>query len=116
MISRVAGLPLVVGRMADGLDVPQSIVNDISRADFCLFDITNKEYQNLPAKIDFALNSCIEAGIALGARKTMYLMCSGQERSPPFMFRSAQVRYYREDLDLVAHLYKSIAQHRRLII
>lgn len=116
MISRVAGLPIVVGRMVDGLDVPQSIVRDISRAEFCLFDITNKEYQNLPAKIDFALNTCIEAGIAIGAKKTLYLMCSGQERSPPFMFRSAQVRYYREDLDLVAHLYKSSAQHRRLVI
>lgn len=116
MVSRVAGLPIVVGRMVDGLDVPQEIVRDISRADFCLFDITNREYENLPAKVDFALNSCIEAGIAIGARKTIYLMCSGEERSPPFMFRSAQVRYYREDLDLVAHLYKSSAQHRRLVI
>lgn len=116
MIARVSGLPVVIGRMVDGLDVPKEIVRDIQRAEFCLFDITNKDYPNLPAKIDFALNSCIEAGIAMGAGKTIYLTCAGPERSPPFMLRSAQVRYYEDDAGLVAHVARACVKHRRLIV
>ena len=45
----------------------------------CIIDITNLTYPDLPPKIDFALNSCIEAGVASHAM----LAADTHPASPP---------------------------------
>jgi len=116
MISRLTGLPVVVGRLVEGVDVPVEIAQKIRDAEFCIIDITNGNYKDIPDKINFALNSCIEAGIAMGAGRQVYLTCAGPDRSPPFMFRSAQVRYYQSELELVGHINWFCSRHRRLVL
>jgi hypothetical protein len=116
MLSRVTGLPLEVGSMVSGSDAQAEIVRLIRHAGLCIVDISNTSYENLPAKIDFALNSSVEAGIALGADKPLYITCRGQRRTPPFMFRNKQVMFYETDLELVGLLGNIATQHRRRVL
>jgi hypothetical protein len=116
LLSRLTGLPVEVGGLVSGSDAQSEIVRLIQDAELCVIDITNMTYKDLPAKIDFALNSCIEAGIALGSNKNLYLTCRAPRRTPPFMFRNKQVWYYEEEVDLVGKLRQIAALHRRMVL
>ncbi|MEQ1711104.1 MAG: toll/interleukin-1 receptor domain-containing protein [Hyphomicrobium sp.] len=118
MLSRVTGLPVVTGGLVGGEEAPTEIVRLIQDAELCIIDITNKVHPNLPEKIDFALNSCIEAGVALGAgrAKTLYITCGGPRRSPPFMLRTKQIWYYDDGLSLVGALRQIAYMHRRMVL
>jgi hypothetical protein len=116
MLSRITGLPVEVGGLVGGFEAQSEIVRLVQEAGLCIIDITNLTYENLPAKIDFALNSCIEAGIALGCNKPLYLTCRGPRRSPPFMLRNKQVWFYEDDLDLIGKLRQIAALHRRMVL
>jgi hypothetical protein len=118
MMGRLTGLPVESGGLVTGLESQSEIIRLIRNAEFCVIDITNSVYQGLPDKIDFALNSCIEAGIALGAgkEKRLYLMCRGERRTPPFMFRNKQIWFYADELGLVGNLRQIAALHRRTVL
>lgn len=118
MLSRVTGLPVVTGGLVGGEEAPTEIVKLIQDAELSIIDITNKVHPNLPDKINFALNSCIEAGIALGAgrAKTLYITCAGPRRSPPFMLRTKQIWYYDDGLELVGALRQIAYAHRRMVL
>jgi TIR domain len=118
MISRLTGLPVESGGLVTGQEAQSEIIRLIRDAEFCIIDITNSVYDDLPAKIDFALNSCIEAGIALGTGKenSLYLTCRGERRTPPFMFRNKQVWFYVDELELVGNLRQISASHRRTVL
>jgi hypothetical protein len=115
MLGRITGLPVEVGGLVAGRDVQSDIVQLIRDASLCVIDITNMTYENLPPKINFALNSCIEAGIALGSEKALYLTCRMPRRSPPFMFRNKQVWFYEDSLELIGNLRQIAAKHRRMV-
>jgi TIR domain len=116
LLSRLTGLPVEVGGLVSGSDAQSEIVRLIQDAELCVIDITNLTYKDLHPKIDFALNSCIEAGIALGCNKDLYLTCRGPRRTPPFMFRNKQIWYYENEIDLVAKLRQIAALHRRMVL
>jgi hypothetical protein len=116
LLSRITGLAVKVGGLVAGADAQNEIIQLIQDAELCVIDISNVEYKDLPDKIDFAFNSCIEAGIALGCSKDLYLTCRGPRRSPPFMFRNKQVWFYDNELELVGHLRRIAAIYRRLIL
>jgi hypothetical protein len=116
LLSRLTGLPVEVGGLVTGSDAQSEIVGLIRDAELCVIDITNLTYKNLPEKINFALNSCIEAGIALGCNKDLYLTCRGPRRTPPFMFRNKQVWYYEDGVDLVGKLRQMTVPHRRMVL
>jgi hypothetical protein len=116
MLSRIAGLPIKVGGLVGGLEAQSEIIRLIREAALCIIDITNLTYEGLPPKIDFALNSSIEAGIALGAERPLYLTCRGPRRTPPFMFRNKQVWFYEDDLELIGNLRRIAAAHRRMVL
>jgi hypothetical protein len=116
MLSRLTGLPIRVGGLVTGQDAQHEIVSLIRSAGLCIIDISNRTYENLPEKIDFALNSSIEAGIALGAGRPLYLTCRSPRRSPPFMFRNKQVWFYEDDLELIGNLRQIAARHRRMVL
>jgi len=118
MVSRITGLPVESGGLVTGHEAQSEIVRQIRDAEVCIIDLTNSSHQGLPEKINFALNSCIEAGIALGTgkEKNLYLTCRGQRRSPPFMFRNKQIWFYADDLELVGSLRQIAALHRRMVL
>jgi hypothetical protein len=118
MISRLTGLPVVYGRTIQSDDVPVEIVKSIREAEFCIIDITNPyPNPNAPPKVNYALNSSIEVGIAMGAGKPYYLTCHGEkERSPPFMFDRAQLNFYNNELELAGLVGSFCLRHRRLVV
>jgi TIR domain-containing protein len=116
LLSRITGLPVEVGGLVGGTDAQSEIIRLIREAELCVIDITNLTYKDLPDKINYALNSCIEAGIALGCSKDLYLTCRGPRRTPPFMFRNKQVWYYDDGLGLVGNLRQIAAFHRRMVL
>jgi hypothetical protein len=116
MLGRITGLPVEVGGLVTGQEAQAEIIHLIREAGLCIIDITNMTYPDLPPKIDFALNSCIEAGIALGSDKTLYLTCRAPRRTPPFMFRNRQIWFYEDDLELIGNLRQIAAQHRRMVL
>jgi TIR domain len=118
MLSQICGLPVISGGQVGGADAQNEIVRLIREAEICIIDITNSTYPDLPEKINFALNSCIEAGIALGAAKgeSLYLTCEGERRSPPFMFRNKQVHFYDSALSLVGLICQIALAHRRTVL
>jgi hypothetical protein len=62
------------------------------------------------------LNTCVEAGIALGARRPLHLVASGPRHKPPFMFRDQQVWYYNSDVELLGVVHNLVRPYRRRII
>jgi TIR domain len=98
------GLPCISGDEVLGGDVQEQIANRIREAVFCIFDIT-----------DDRLNSCIEAGIALGGRANFELVCKVPRRRPPFMFRHRQVFFYDTHADLVGLLTRLAYPYRCVI-
>jgi len=116
MLGRITGLPVEIGGLVGGGSVQADIVRLIGDASLCVIDITNVAYENLPPKVNFALNSCIEAGIALGSGRTLYLTCREPRRSPPFMFRNKQVWFYKDNLELIGVLRQIAAKHRRMVL
>ncbi|HEY3473810.1 MAG TPA: hypothetical protein VGK56_04320, partial [Anaerolineales bacterium] len=62
------------------------------------------------------LNTCIEAGIAMGARRRLHLVARGPRQKPPFMFRDQQVWYYNNDVELLGIIHNLVRPYRRRII
>ncbi|WP_395648038.1 toll/interleukin-1 receptor domain-containing protein [Terricaulis sp.] len=116
LTSRLAGLPVRVGAWLTGQGAQQKIIENIQTAEFCLIDITSSPEVELPPKYDYGLNSCIEAGIALGAGRPTYITCHGARRTPPFMFRDREVLYYQTELELVGIVRRICHEHRRHVM
>ena len=62
------------------------------------------------------LNTCIEAGIAIGANVPLNLLSGGERHKPPFMFRDRQIWHYQDDLDLLGTIHKLVLPYRRHIL
>lgn len=103
----VTGIPCNSGDELEGDLMQPLIVDRIAQAEFTVFDITDEAGEN-------ALNTCIEAGIAMGAKRPIYLLARGERRDPPFMFRNSQVFYYQSELELIGRIRKVALRHRRI--
>jgi hypothetical protein len=62
------------------------------------------------------LNTCIEAGISMGANIPLHLVSRGPRRKPPFMFLDQQVWYYSDDVDLLGVIHKIAYPYRRRVL
>jgi hypothetical protein len=105
LIEQVSAMPCQMGEDIREGQLQQEIKNRIRGAFMMLADITEDN-----------LNTCIEAGIALGARRPLHLMARSPRHRPPFMFRDQQVWYYENDLDLLGIVHNLVRPYRRRII
>ena len=64
----------------------------------------------------FSLNVCIEAGIAQGAGVPFSLLASGDTRRPPFMLRDKEVKFYKDDAEMIGLLHQDLFSWRRRVI
>jgi hypothetical protein len=62
------------------------------------------------------LNTCIEAGIAIGANVPLNLLSGDERHKPPFMFRDRQIWHYQDDLELLGIIHKLVLPYRRYIL
>lgn len=107
LVRSITGMPCVFGDDIREGDIPSAIVQAIKNSFLTICDISGQK-----------LNTCIEAGVALGAGKSPILLMEGERTSSqiPFMFRSRQNWFYQDSLELVALLRRLVRPYRRRII
>jgi hypothetical protein len=117
-VESVAGIPCYSGDELYGSIMLPEIMRRIAEAEFCIFDISDETG-------GFALSTCIEAGIAMGAAQVaatdrsqllrdIHIISRGPRRDPPFMFGAMQVAYYENELELMGLLRKLCLNYRRI--
>jgi hypothetical protein len=105
LIERTTALRCVLGDQLRSVSAQEEIIRHIRKCRFAIMDIT-----------DDKLNTCIEAGVALGANTEVYLVSRAPRRTPPFMFRNKNVFFYDDEVELVGLVHKLIYPHRRRVI
>jgi hypothetical protein len=105
VIQRVTGMQCIMGDDIREGQIQQVIIDFVRRAFFVIADISEEN-----------LNSCIEAGVALGATRRLHLVAAAPRRRPPFMFRDQQVWHYSDDTDLVGRVHQIAYPYRRRVL
>jgi hypothetical protein len=105
LIERVTGMQSVVGNEVREQPLQPAIMKKICEASLVLADITDNN-----------LNTCIEAGMALAARRPVALLSRGEPRSPPFMLRALQLVTYGDDIERIGVLHSLVRPYRRRVI
>lgn len=105
LVQRCTGLHCVLGEQIGGDAVQRAIIAMIRQSVWVLADIS-----------DNPLNTCIEAGAALGADVECTLLAREPYQKPPFMLRGPELKLYRDELDLLAIVHRSAREHRRRVI
>jgi len=105
MIQRVTGLPCVLGERIEGDAVQSAILGMIRQSVWVIADVTSSP-----------LNTCIEAGAALGAGVECTLVARKPYQRPPFMLRGPELKLYEDDIDLLAIAHREARGHRRRVI
>jgi hypothetical protein len=104
-IERIGGMPCIIGDRLGGEHVQELIAKKIGEASVVIADLSENN-----------LNTHIEAGIAIGAMRRLYLIARGERRSPAFMFRDREVEPYSDDTELLGILHRIVYTHRRRIM
>ena len=113
----------ILGEDIDNTNLQQQIINRIKNAYVMIADITGdsqcyeceKPGTESKDKI-YRFNTCIEAGIARGADTDLFIIAKEPRKSPPFMFRDINVRYYNDDCELLAIIHKVLRGYRRTVL
>jgi hypothetical protein len=103
-VQSTTGVPCISGDEILGGNAQEQITARIRDATFCIFDITEDR-----------LNSCVEAGIAIGAGTPFEIITQGTRRTPPYMFRKWQLHNYADGKDLIGLVRKLSAPYRRVV-
>lgn len=105
VVRQISTMPCLMGEDIQRGQIQNEIVNLIIHAQMMIAD-TSKEN----------LNTCIEAGVAIGANVPLNLLSGDDRHKPPFMFRDRQIWHYQDDLDLLGIIHKLVLPYRRHIL
>jgi hypothetical protein len=105
LVERVAAMPCIMGEDIREAQIQKYIIERVREACLVIADISEEN-----------LNTCIETGIALGAKRPLHLVCHEPRRKPPFMFRDQQVWYYEDDAQLLGIVHKLVFPYRRRVL
>jgi hypothetical protein len=120
LIERLTAMPCCMGSDFTGEGLRQRIIAHLRSARMVISDLASDlDPETKAPRIN--LNTCIEAGIAIGAGVAHYLLsrAAGEGRKTdrlPFMFRDHQIHYYDADADLIGLVHKLALPHRRRVI
>jgi hypothetical protein len=105
VIERVTAMPCVLGDDIREGQIQGVIIDKISNAFVVIADISEEN-----------LNTCIEAGVAVGARRRLHLVAAGPRRRPPFMFRDQQTWYYANEAGMIGRIHQIAYPYRRRVL
>ena len=105
LVEVVTAMPCKIGENIREKNIQETICNQIQNAFFMIADISTEN-----------LNTCIEAGMARGAKIPLHLIAQAPRRSPPFMFRDMQVEYFEDDIELLSHIHRIAYPYRRRVM
>ena len=93
----------------DGYDLGQgiqrAIIERIKKAYFMIADISGDRF-----------NTYIETGIALGADVELFLVKQGDPKTPQFMYRNNEIKFYNDDCELLAVVHNELRKQRRKVL
>jgi hypothetical protein len=105
VIQLVTGMACVTGDDIRTGNIRQEIARSI-RGAFCVVADISEEN----------INTCIEAGIAWGARRKYHLLAREPRRDPPFMLGDEQVWYYADEVELLGLVHRIMHPYRRRVL
>jgi len=105
VMQQISTMPCLMGEDIQRGHIQDEIVNRIAHARMMIADVSSEN-----------LNTCIEAGVAIGANVSLNLLSGGERHKPPFMFRDRQIWHYQDDLDLLGIIHKLVLPYRRYIL
>ena len=105
MLQSITQVPCLIGDQIRTPPIQKTICERIAQATLVIADISNEK-----------LNTCIEAGIARGAERDLFLVAIEPRKKPPFIFRDMQVWFYSNDLELLGILYRIAYPYRRRVL
>jgi hypothetical protein len=130
-VEAVTGLPCHIGRDFEGQALREQIISGLASASLVLANLGSFE-GTLSGTPDLNFNTCVEAGIALGAssarqlakKKPLPVLLTAQGRPDekgktarlPFMFRNSQITWYSSEAELLAHCHRLLQPYRRRIM
>ena len=98
-------MPCLLGHNLRTDHIQEGIAGRIRQSQATVADLTEiPPSDEANATAPFSLNVCIEAGIARGAGVPLYLLASGKPKSPPFMLRDKEVKFYENEADMIGLL------------
>lgn len=125
VIEHVLGMPCLVGEDHEAEQLSEAIVDMIIGANLVFADLACVA-DEATARLRLNLNTCIEAGIAKGARRAVFVTAldprsvdpAAEERTRqlPFMFRNSQIHWYSSPVDYLARMHRLAMATRRRII
>ena len=108
LIKRLCGIVTAIP-CKDGYDLVQgiqrAIIDRIKKAYIMIADISGDRF-----------NTYIETGIALGADVDLFLVKQGERKTPQFMYRDNEIKFYNDDCELLAILHNELRKHRRKVL
>lgn len=125
IIEHVLGIDCLLGKDYPGEKLREAIIDKVRRANLVFADVasTRDEHWN---RLRLNPNACIEAGIALGARRPLFVSAldptsfdpevKDKTSQVPFMFRNNQVHWYRSSSEFLANIHRLAMSTRRRII
>lgn len=105
VVQQTSTMPCLMGEDIQRGHIQDEIVNMIVHAQMMIADVSSEN-----------LNTCIEAGVAIGANVPLNLLSGGERHKPPFMFRDRQIWHYQDDLDLLGIIHRLVLPYRRYIL
>jgi hypothetical protein len=125
VIEHVLGMKCWLGKDYPSEELRKAIIEKIINANLVFADLACSQ-DDAKLRLQPNLNTCIEAGIAMGAGRPVFLTALDPESFDPkvqqkttqipFMFRNSQVNWYQSVPDFLAQVHKLAMATRRRII
>lgn len=125
IIEQVVGMECWLGRDYPSEQLREALIEKIVEANVMFADVAcvRDEHTN---RLRPNLNTCIEAGVAMGARRPVFVTALDPESFDPgvtdkttqvaFMFRNSQIQWYRDHVDYLSKIHRLAMVMRRRII
>ncbi len=104
-IQHITAMPCITGDKITESHIREAITEQIRRAFMVIDDISENN-----------INSCIEAGIAIGAKRPLNLIARVPRGKVPFMLSNYQVNTYTSDIDILCTVHRITFPFRRRVL
>jgi hypothetical protein len=125
ILEHVLGMECWLGKDYIGEQLREDIIDKIRSASFIISDLASR-YDIESRHLQINLNTSIEAGIAMGSKRPLFVTsldpvaCDPETKDKttqlPFMFRNSNVLWYNDDVDYLIKICRlALATRRRII-
>jgi len=125
ILEHILGIECWLGKDYIGEQLREEIVNKVRAANIVISDLACK-YDFPNKRLQINLNTCIEAGIAMGSKRPLFVTsldpgsCDPETKDKttqlPFMFRNSTIIWYKDEVDFLIKICRlALATKRRII-